>query len=91
MKGKPYFITSVILGVIFITILGIATVSFLMNSSTVATAVCSLLHAEPHSINNGKIAACSLVFALPSFILAYKAMLDNNTDDEVLPESFEED
>ena len=76
MKNKPFLTASLIFGLIGIALLTVAGVSFMANSTLVSDAVSSLLHVDSKSLSNAVIAELGVVFLVPSFIFAYRSILD---------------
>lgn len=84
MKDKPFLIASIVFGGIGLALLAIASVSFLANSTAVATAVGSIFNMNKDTVSNATLAELAIVFTIPSFIFAYKTLVDSEelTDSE---------
>ena len=76
MKNKPFLIASLIFGIIGIALLTIAGVSFMANSTLISDALSSFLNIDKKSFSNAIIAELGVVFLVPSFIFAYRSILD---------------
>ena len=76
MKNKPFLTASLIFGIVGIALLTIAGVSFMANSTLISDAVSSFLHVDSKSLSNAVIAELGVVFLVPSFIFAYRSILD---------------
>ena len=76
MKNKPFLTASLIFGIVGIALLTIAGVSFMANSNVISDAVSSFLHVDSKSLSNAVIAELGVVFLVPSFIFAYRSILD---------------
>ncbi len=76
MKNKPFLTASLIFGLIGIALLATAGVSFMVNSTLISDAVSSFLHVDSKSLSNAVIAELGVVFLVPSFIFAYRSILD---------------
>lgn len=76
MKNKPFLTASLIFGIIGIALLTAAGISFMADSDLIANAVSSLLKMDEKSISNAVIAELGVVFLVPSFIFAYRSILD---------------
>lgn len=76
MKNKPFLTASLIFGLIGLALLVIAGLSFMTASNVFAKAVASIMNSDPKNISNALIAELGVVFLVPSFIFAYRSILD---------------
>lgn len=73
-KKYPFLTTSVIFAVLSLILLMIAAVSVVTNDTSISKSIAGLLKVSTDSFNNSTIGQLSLVFAVPSFIFAFKAI-----------------
>ena len=76
MKNKPFLTASLVFGLIGIALLAVAGISFMTDSNAFAKAIASIMNSDPKSISDALIAELGVVFLVPSFIFAYKSMVD---------------
>lgn len=73
LKKNPFLLASVIFGSLSLILLIIASVSLVINDTTVCKALTSLLRLNENAINNSTLAQFSIILSIPSFIFAFRA------------------
>ena len=76
MKNKPFLTASLVFGLIGIALLAVAGISFMTDSNAFAKAIASIMNSDPKSISDALIAELGVVFLVPSFIFAYRSLVD---------------
>ena len=76
MKNKPFLVASLVFGLIGLAFLVIAGISFMSDSDVFSKAVASIMNSDPKSVSNALIAELGVVFLVPSFIFAYRSLVD---------------
>lgn len=76
MKNKPFLVASLVFGLIGLAFLVIAGISFMSDSDVFSKAVASIMNSDPKSVSNALIAELGVVFLVPSFIFAYRSLID---------------
>ena len=76
MKNRPFLVASLVFGLIGLALLVIAGISFMADSNAFAKAIASIMNSDPKSLSNALIAELGVVFLVPSFIFAYRSLVD---------------
>lgn len=74
LKKNPFLKAAIVFGALSLILLVIAAVSVVNNDSTVSKAIAGLFKFNTDSFNNATIGQLALVFAIPSFIFAFRSL-----------------
>lgn len=80
MKGKPFLIAALVFGGLGFIMLIMTMISYFCGDGLISGALAQMLSVGKDSFTDATMAQISIVFFIPAFIFAYRALSDNDEE-----------
>ena len=90
LKNKPFLIAAIVFGTLGILVLILTAISFFEGDNLISGAIGSLLGLDKESFRDSTMAQIAVVFFIPTFIFAFRALADIDDAAEKAKKQLEE-